>query len=144
MSFSENMAKVVADQLARFVTLNRHQLAGHMANLDFWVAQARHALEVIDGYEDRSRRLKSAQDRYVAEHQIQTFGPDPDIHGPPDSLRRVAHGALREARRSLTEATYRFLIRCCNDGLIPESQLRAVCVSLDIGVETTDIRPRRA
>ena len=35
MSFSENMAKVVADQLARFVTLNTHQLAGHMANLEF-------------------------------------------------------------------------------------------------------------
>jgi hypothetical protein len=145
MSFSENMAKVVADQLARFVTLKRHQLAGHMANLDFWVAQARHALEVIDGYEERFRRLKSAQDRYVAEHQIQTFWPtDPDIHGPPASPRRVPHGGLREARRSVTEATYRFLVRCCNDGLIPESQLRAVCKSLEIGVETTDIRPRRA
>ena len=88
MSFSENMARVVADQFARFVTLNTHQLAGHMANLDFWVAQARHALEVIDDYEPRFRRLKSAQDQYVAEHRTQPFWPNaPDIHGPPEPPR---------------------------------------------------------
>ncbi len=73
MSFSENMAKVVADQLARFVTLNTHQLAGHVANLDFWVSQARHALEVIDGYEPRFRQLKAAQDQYVAEHRTENL-----------------------------------------------------------------------
>src|SRR5439155_5157227 len=85
MSFSENLAKVVADQLARFVTLNRHQLAGHVANLDFWVAQARHALEVIDGYQERFRRLKAGQAEYVATHQTTVSSPvDPDIKGPPE------------------------------------------------------------
>lgn len=144
MSFSENVAKIVADQLSRFVTLNTHQLAGHVANLDFWVAQAQHALEIIDGYESRFRRLKAAQDEYVAEHRTQTFFPsDPEIHGPPDPPRRVAHAVLREARHSVTEATYRFLVRCCNDGLIPESQLRAICGSLDVGVESADLRRRR-
>ena len=143
MSFSEDLAKVVADQLARFVTLNTHQLAGHVANLEFWVSQARHALEVIDGYEPRFRRLKAAQEQYVTVHRTQTFLPhDHETHGPPDSPRRVAHAALREARRSVTEATYRFLVRCCNDGLIPESQVRAICGSLDIGVESADIRRR--
>jgi hypothetical protein len=89
MSFSEDMAWVVADQLARFVSLNTHQLAGHVANLDFWVSRARHALEVIDGYEPRFRRLKAGQDRYVAELRTRTFFPsDPDIHGPPDPPRR--------------------------------------------------------
>jgi hypothetical protein len=143
MSFSENMAKVVADQLARFVTLNRHQLAGHVANLDFWIAQARHALDVIDRYEERFRRLKAAQSAYVAEHQTMTYRrTDPEIRWAADSPRRVAHAALREARRSVTEATYRFLVRCCYDGLIPESRLRAICNSLDIGVEASDLRGR--
>src|SRR6266446_1300116 len=102
MSFSENMAKVVADQLVRFVTLNRHQLAGHVANLDFWIAQARHALEVIDGYQERFRRLKAGQADYVATHQITvSLSFDPDIKGPPDPPRRVPDASLREARRSV-------------------------------------------
>ncbi len=145
MSFSESIAKVVADQLARFVTLNRHQLAGQVANLDFWVDQARHALEVIDGYEPRFRRLKAAQDAYVADHNTLTFFPsDPEIKGPPDPPRRVPHANLRDARRSVTEATYRFLVRCYHDGLIPEARLRAICRSLEIGVEVTDLHRRDA
>lgn len=101
-------------------------------------------MEVIDGYEPRFRQLKAAQDQYVAEHRTETFLPsDPDIHGSPDPPRRVAHAALREARRSVTEPTYRFLVRCCNDGLIAESKLRAICFNLDTGVESADIRRRR-
>ncbi len=96
--------------MARFVTLNTHQLAGHVANLDFWVSEARHALEVIDGYEPRFRRMKAGQDQHVAE------------------------------RGTFTEATYRFLVRCCNEGLIPESKMRAICEELDIGVEAADLR----
>ena len=60
MSFSTKLAKLVADQLARFVTLNRHQLAGQVANLDFWLDQVRHGLAVVDGYGRRFQRLKAA------------------------------------------------------------------------------------
>lgn len=141
MSFSENMAKLVADQLARFVTLNRHQLAGQVANLDFWVKQVRHVLDAIDGYEPRFRRLKAAQDAYVAEHNTLSYLPDePELTWRPDPPRRVPHASLLEARRSVTEALYRFLVRCCNDGLISESQLRAICRDLDMGVEAADLR----
>lgn len=143
MSFSTDMAKLVADQLSRFVTLNRHQLAGQAANLDFWVAQARHALEVIDGYEQRFRRLKAGQAGYVREHDTKvSLLFDPDIQAAPAPPRRVPDADLRDARRSLTDATYRFLVRCCNDGLIPESRLRAVCDSLGIGVDAADLRRR--
>jgi hypothetical protein len=34
MSFSTDIAALVANQLSRFVTLNRHQLAGQAANPD--------------------------------------------------------------------------------------------------------------
>lgn len=144
MLFSEEMAKVVADQLARLVTLNTHQLAGHVANLDFWVSEARHVLEVIDGYEPRFRRMKVGQDQHVAEHGTftQLLG-DPEVRSAPVPPRRVGHATLREARRSVTEATYRFLVRCCNDGLIPESKMRAICDELDIGVEAADLRRGR-
>ena len=145
MSFSEHMAKIVAEQLERFVTLNRHQLAGHVANLDFWVAQAHHALAVIDGYQERFHKLKAGQAEYVAAHGTVVSSPfDSDITGPPDLPRRVPDGSLRDARRAVADSTYRFLVRCCNDGLIAESRLRAICRNLDIGVETTDLRRRDA
>jgi hypothetical protein len=51
---------LVTAQLAKFATLNRHQLAGQVANLDFWLAEARHWLDVIDGYRPRFERLKAA------------------------------------------------------------------------------------
>lgn len=131
ISYSEQIAKVTSDQLERFVTLNRHQLAGHVGNLDFWVGEARHAFEVIDGYQERFRRLKAGQVEYVA------------LHRPMEPPRRVADANLRDARRSVADATYRFLVRLCNDGLIHESQLRTLCGDLGIGVEQGDIRRKR-
>lgn len=141
MSFSEDLSKVVSDQLARFVTLNRHQLAGHVANLDFWLDQARHVLDVLDGYEPRFRRLKSAQDAHVAEQQIAaSFPGDPDIKGKPTPPRRVPDTARREARLAVTESAYQFLLRCYRDELIPESRLRSACDGLNISVDPQDLR----
>src|SRR5262245_8635016 len=65
MSFSTDMAELVASQLSRFVTLNRHQLSGQVANLAFWLAQVRHSLAVIDGYGVRFLRMEAAQEQYV-------------------------------------------------------------------------------
>ena len=61
MSFSTDMAKLVADQLSRFVTLRPHQLAGQAANLDFWLAQVRHALGGIDGYGESAPLIAPAR-----------------------------------------------------------------------------------
>jgi hypothetical protein len=118
------MARLVADQLSRFVTLNRHQLAGQVANLDFWLAQVRHALAVIDGYGARFVRMHGAQEQYVAAHGTTEFTPGADFPterraSPP---RRIPDRELRQARRSLTEAAYRFLERCRRDGLISKPQ----------------------
>ncbi|MGL6075216.1 MAG: hypothetical protein ACRC8S_13740 [Fimbriiglobus sp.] len=143
MSFSEQIAKVVADQLERFVTLNPHQLAGHVANLDFWVGEAQHALEVIDGYQERFRNLKEGQEKYVSQHNTRVWSPfERDISTPPASPQRVPDGSLREARRSVVDAVYRFLVRLCNEGLIPETELRARCAELGIGIDPTDLRHR--
>ena len=140
MSFSENMAQVVADQMERFVTLNRHQLAGHVANLDFWIAQTRHVLQVIDGYQERFRRLKAGQADHVATHGTTVLPPfGPDHIGSPELPRRMPDSDLRNARRAAADATCRFLVRLCHDRLIPEAQLRSLCDSLNIGVATADL-----
>ena len=88
-------------------------------------------------------RARAAADRLGiprAHDSYEALLADPDIRGTPDPPRRVADSALREARRPVTEATYRFLVRCCNDGLIPESRLRSLCNSLGIGVDAADLR----
>src|SRR5438045_2068513 len=69
VSFSTDLAKLVSDQLAQFVTLNRHQLAGHGANLDFWLGEVRQCLEVIDGYKKRFERMRAAQAQHVEAHK---------------------------------------------------------------------------
>lgn len=137
MSYSEHLANVVADQLERFVTLNKHQLDGHVANLDFWIAEARHALEVIDGYKERFGRQKTGQ----GEQNVPSFDPGNYVRADPP--RRLPEARLRDARRSVADATYRFLVRLCNCGLIPESRLRSICNDLEIGVDSADLRRTR-
>ena len=144
MSYSSEVANILTDQLAKFATLNRHQLVGHVANLDFWAAEVRHGLDVIDGYEPRFERLKGAQTRYVAEHGTTEFDlRDPCCtRRPAAPPRRVPHADLREARRLLCDAAYRFLARCFQEGLVEEATLRRTCDSLGIGIEPTDLKRR--
>jgi hypothetical protein len=39
MAYSSDITKTLTLQIRKFVTLNRHQLAGQVANLDFWVGK---------------------------------------------------------------------------------------------------------
>jgi hypothetical protein len=140
MAFSSDIAKLVADQLSRFVTLNRHQLAGQVANLDFWLAQARHALAVIDGYGVRFVRMHDAQEQYVVAHGTTEFAPGVDYPterkaSPPH---RIPDRELQKARRALTEAASRFLSRCRKEEFISEARLLAAYASLGIDVESVD------
>ncbi len=129
MQYSCDIAKLLTAQLEKFVTLNRHQLAGHVPNLDFWLAEVRHCLEVIDGYGPRFERLSGAQNRHTAGHLRPAVRP-----------KRVSDTELREARRLLCEATYHFLVRCLHEGMIDEATLRQACDRLGIGVEASDLR----
>lgn len=127
MSFATDMAGLVAGQLSRFVTLNPHQLAGQVENLDFWLAEVRHALAVIDGYGVRFVRLQAAQERYIAENRVTMSVIDPSgvTQRPPPQLRRIPDRELRQARRTLVEASIKFLERCQSEGLVTKEQVSA-------------------
>jgi hypothetical protein len=134
VSFTTDMAKLVTDQLSRFVTLNPHQLAGQVANLDFWLAQARHALAALDGYGVRFVRMEGAQQQYVAAHgtTLSEVGPcGPEERRPPPP-RRIPDRELQKARRMLVEAVDRFLQRCRHDGFISESAYSAALEELAV------------
>ena len=127
MSFTTNMAKLVADQLSRFVTLRPHQLAGQAANLDFWLAQVRNALGAIDGYGVRFVRMEGGQEQYIAAHdtKLSEVGPAGVEERRPPPPRRIPDRELRQARQALVEAATRFLERCRAEGLGSESVLAA-------------------
>jgi hypothetical protein len=143
MSYSTEIATILAKQLARLATLNRHQLVGQLANLDFWLDEVRHSLAVLDGYGPRFERMKSAQTQYASEHETTVFFRDePELtsHAPPP--KRVPTGEFQDARRSLCDATYRFLVRCYNEKFIDEATLRRHCDGLAIGIEASDLKNR--
>ena len=137
------MTNLVTAQLAKFATLNRHQLAGHVANLDFWLAEARHCVDVIDGYRPRFERLKAAQAAHVAKHRTIEFDPsEPQIRGRAAQPKSVPDHELKESRRAVRDAAYRFLVRSYNEELIDDETLRRECQGLKINIEGADLRRR--
>lgn len=142
MAYSIDAARLLADLLAKFATLGRHQLAGQAANLDFWEAEAGHAFEVIDGYGRRHERMKAAQAAHVAAHETELFRLDDDehTHATPPQPRRLPSGELADARRAVADGYYRFLVRLHRARMLDEDALRAACSRLNLGVETRDLR----
>lgn len=134
MSFSTDIADLVAKQLSRFTTLNRHQLAGQVANLDFWLGEVQHALAVIDEYDVRFTRMRAAQEQHVSVHGTIEFDlhADRETGGRASPPRRVPAHELGKARRNLTLAASRFLERCRSEGFLSEEQLSAAIESLDV------------
>jgi len=139
-AYSTEIAGILANQLTKFVSLNPHQLAGQIANLDFWLDEVRHSLAVIDGYHHRFKRLNSAQMDYTSKHQTQQFVPGQFHETATDATkpRRVPGNQLSDSRRALCDATYRFLIRCFRAGLLSEKRVRDECNRLDIGFDVRD------
>ncbi len=144
MSYSTDVAGLLTNQLARFVTLNPYQLAGQAANLEFWVTEVRHALDVLGGYAKRFQRTKSAELRYVKEHETYAFefGKPDDFGFMPPRSSKVPDRRLKDARVTLTDAARRFVIRCYKVGLIDEAALRKACDDLAIWIEESvlDVR----
>src|SRR5262245_184688 len=120
MAYSSDLADLLTAQLVKLVTLNPHQLAGQVANLDFWIAEVRHCFEVIEGYGVRFERLKGAQEGHVSLHGTVEFHHSPaGVQATkPAPPRRVPDRELRKTRRALADVAYRFLIRCRTEGLI--------------------------
>ncbi len=146
MSYSSDIAKILADQLTKLVTLNRYQLAGHVISLDFWMGEVEHCLDVIDGYPARFGRMRDAQAEYVTRHGTVEFDlgePFDPYEGqrssPPSPPKQVPHAVLVEARHQLVEAARRFLLRCYHERLIDETELRERCKVIGSGLESLEI-----
>jgi hypothetical protein len=144
MAYLTDISKILADQLTKFATLNRHQLAGQAANLDFWCSEFQHCLEVLDGYKSRFERMKSAETKYAAEHRTVEYHAD-DPCWFPDSVptvsppRRIDHREIQAARQSLCDAMYRFLARCVRESAIDQTRFRGIADRFGTAVEPADL-----
>ena len=136
------IAHELASQFTRFVTLNGYQLAGHVANLDFWSNELAHCLEVLDQYNSRFNRLINAQRRHVATHDTIEFELD-DEWGDTAKVqprpRRMPDRDRSAARAALCDSYYRFLVRSHSARLIDEAQLRQECERHSIGLDSQDL-----
>ena len=144
MSYSSEIARILAERWGEIRHVEPPSARRASPNLDFWLDEVRHALGVIDGYGPRFERLKSAQLKFASEHGTTEFLLCDPRHtkqsaAPP---KRTPSSELNEARRSLCDATYHFLVRCYKEGFIAEPALREACGSLEIGVDARDLRNR--
>lgn len=157
MAYTLDIADAVARTVAKFATLNAYQLAGHVANLQFWQGQVRNALDAIDGFSSRRRKLVEAEKHHVRRHDTRRFFPDqmspkqlqedrdfpedawPLDHAKPDS-QQVDPNSLKDKRREVADAFYGFLVRCHKEQLVSAESAKKVLAECGIGVEPGDFR----
>jgi hypothetical protein len=122
VSYIDGICAPLVKTLKHSAGLPAHQLAGHAANVDFWVNETRHCLAVIDGYQKRFERLRAGQAEYEEKHQL--------VSKTTPIQRGAKHNARQESRRLVCEAVEKFLTRCHREGLLSEKDLMATLHSL--------------
>jgi hypothetical protein len=94
------------------------QLAGYGANIDFWVGEMRHAIDVLSGYEARFKKLRDARIEYAAQHHEEL--------DESTTSRTVSEGEIRRLDQQLCSACQRFLKLCCQAGYIDHRKQREI------------------
>jgi hypothetical protein len=119
VAYSIERAALIADQLERLATQNLYQLAGQFVNLDFWIAEAAHAIQVLDDYPARFERLRETQREWVRAHGTKVSDYCP-----------ICRGACR-----------RYLLRLYRARLLDEDGLRRAAAQLGIDLEDEELAP---
>jgi len=117
MSYIEDVCQPLIDTLKHTAGLHAYQLAGHASNLEFWMLEVRHALQLIDGYEQRFVKMTEAQQKFLAND------PTAKIRSQNDEYERTLRMGVKTAdserlRRQIVVIAERLLDRCLTEGLI--------------------------
>lgn len=150
--YTTERAHLIAEQLRKFTSGYAHHVAGHFANMDFWLDEAEGALRAIDGHSERFDALKAGQAAWVERHATEVpvgefcarcggeceFSDGSTVR-PPAPWNR-ATSEKRDARRELVDAAYYFLARCCRMRLLSERDMRTQCDRLGTSIDPEDIR----
>jgi hypothetical protein len=118
MSYTEEIVRPLIETLSKTAGLPTFQLAGHIPNLAFWMAEARHALDVIDGYPKRYTDMVAAQAQYDIDYPdgAQSRKHHEYDYQPP---KLALSPAVRERlKRELLRAANRVIDRCLKEGFL--------------------------
>lgn len=151
MAYTIDIADKVSTTVGKFASLNPHQLSGHLANLDFWVGEIKHALAVLDGYSRRQSNLESGQQAHINRHDTRRFSKDqkqanneyPWDEGEqvpraePDRF-RLDKNQLKTKRQEVSDSLYFFLKRCYAERLIEGEKAKACLKECGLGWEPGD------
>jgi len=142
-------AALLTRQLERFTTGYAHHAAGQYANIEFWITEIEQSLQMLDEYNDRFFAMRDAQQAWVDSHGTIRHcpicrGPCDLASGAPEAPVRTASGVLQEARRALSDAGYKLLLRYYRLDLIKEDQLKSICVRIDSGFDPSDLKAAKA
>jgi hypothetical protein len=100
-------------------------LAGHAANLDFWVGEVRHRLTVLDTYSQRLDRMKQGRQAFEKRHGQFQLGAN---------KRTLPDDERMQLRLRLCEAAQRFLRRCHQEDLLTAAKLTEVAAELGLAM----------
>ncbi|WP_437609963.1 hypothetical protein WMF20_01285 [Sorangium sp. So ce834] len=144
--YSIARAELIAEQVGRFATQHVHQLAGHHANLAFWIAEAAAAVRTIDEYQQRFRQLRDAQVAWVRQHDTKITRYCPVCRGAcefgpqtPDRPHRVPSEDLAAAREAVRNAVRQFLVRLYHAGFVSEAEVRRSADLVGASIEPEDL-----
>jgi hypothetical protein len=151
MAYTIEIADTVTKTVGKFASLNPHQLAGHIANLEFWQAEIQHALDVIDGYGRRQTDRIQAQTRHIGRHDTRTFSaqekrdhrefpddPAEDLRTASPDRYTITKDELKAKRREVTDAFYHFVRRCHSERLLTKDAAKQALDRCGIGMEPGD------
>lgn len=141
MTYTIEVAEAVTKTVGKFATLNGYQLAGHIANLEFWQSQLKHALGVIDGYNARQMLREEAQRAYITEHATREFDKEEKYLESSAQVdrHRIGKQQLQSVRRELADSYYRFVQRSHRARLLNKKQAIETLGACGIGAEPGDI-----
>jgi hypothetical protein len=149
VAYSIERAALIADQLERLATQNLYQLAGQFVNLDFWIAEAAHAIQVLDDYPARFERLRETQREWVRAHGTKVSDYCPICRGAcelgsettPPPPQRIRGEEVTAARRGVRQGGRRYLLRLYRARLLDEDGLRRAAAQLGIDLEDEELAP---
>ena len=116
-TYVEDLARSLVRTLEHAAGLPAVRLAGYAANIDFWLDEVRHCLDVIKGYADRYRQFEDAQLEYAERRGWKAM---PDVSPSSTAAERA------EARRAVIAAMTRLMNRCLKEGLIDDAKREQV------------------
>lgn len=145
MQYSIERANLLTEQLRQLSSRHPFQLAGHHANLDFWLAEAYDAIRALNGYNARFRKLRDAQVSWVRTNQVRVLSYCPICKGacefgsqtPPAPIRTPSED-IDTAKLALRKAVVKLLVRFHHIGLITETEVRSGAAQIDAPFDRED------